>query len=69
MPSTSRNGSRPRLDEVEHLLPEGFDHLPGIDWTNAADHSGGQILLDALEGTRSGGAHEARLELPTMRGR
>ena len=46
------------LDDVEHLLAEGLDHLPGIDRADAADHAGGEIRLDALDRTRRRGAHE-----------
>ena len=54
------------LDNVEHLLTKGLNHLPAVDRPDAADHAGGEILLDALEGTRCRGAHEARLELLAM---
>ena len=54
------------LDDVEHRLAEGLDHLPGVDRADAADHAGGEILLDALDGTRRRGAHETRLELLAM---
>ena len=54
------------LDDVEHLLAEGLDHLLGVDRTDAADHAGAEILLDAVDGGRRRGAHEARLELLTM---
>ena len=37
------------LDDVEHLLAEGLDHLLGVDRPDAADHAGGEILLDALD--------------------
>ena len=51
------------LDDVEHRLAEGLDHFPGVDRPDPADHAGGEILLDALDGTRRRGAHETRLEL------
>ena len=51
------------LDDVEHLLAERLDHLLGVDRADAADHAGAEILLDALDGGRRRGAHEARLEL------
>ena len=54
------------LDDVEHLLPKRLDHLLGIDGPDAADHSRAQILLDAVDRSRGGGAHEARLELLAM---
>ena len=54
------------LDDVEHRLAEGLDHFPGVDRPDPADHAGGEILLDALDGTRRRGAHETRLELLAM---
>ena len=54
------------LDDVEHLLPERLDHLLGVYRADAADHSRAQVLLDAINGSRRGGAHEARLELLAM---
>jgi hypothetical protein len=33
------------LDDVEDLLPEGLDHLFGVDRPDAPDHPGAQILL------------------------
>ena len=54
------------LDDVEHLLAECLDHLLGVDRTNAADHAGTEILLDAIDRSRRRRAHEARLELLTM---
>ena len=54
------------LDDVEHLLPERLHHLLGVDWANAADHSGAEVFLDAIDRGRGGRAHEARLELLAM---
>ena len=54
------------LDDVEHLLAEGLDHLLGVDRADAADHAGAEILLDAFDRGRRRGAHEARLELLAM---
>ena len=54
------------LDDVEHLLAERLDHLLGVDRADAADHPGTEILLDAVDGGRRRGAHEARLELLAM---
>ena len=54
------------LDDVEHLLAERLDHLLGVDRTDAADHAGAEILLDAVDRGRRRGAHEARLELLAM---
>ena len=64
--STSRRRSGSALDDVEHLLAEGLDHLLGVDRADAADHAGGEILLDALDRAWCRGAHEARLELLAM---
>ena len=54
------------LDDVEHLLAECLDQLPGVDRADAADHAGGEILLDAVG--RGGGraAQKAGLELLAM---
>src|SRR6202042_2010671 len=54
------------LDDVEHRCAEGLDHLPGVDRAYAADHAGGEISLDALDGTRRRGADEMRFELLAM---
>ena len=54
------------LDHVENLLAERPDQLAGIDRADAPDHAGAEILLDALDRGRLGGAHEARLELLTV---
>src|SRR5262249_56208413 len=40
---------RLRLDDVEHLLTKGAQELLGIDRANAAHHSRGEVLLDALD--------------------
>ena len=37
------------LDDVEDLLPEGFDHLLGVDRPDAADHPGAEIFLDPVD--------------------
>ena len=57
---------RLRLDDVEHLLTERPDHLPGIDRPDAADHAGAEVFLDTLDRRGLRGAHKARLELLTM---
>ena len=54
------------LDHVEDLLAERPDQLAGVDRADAPDHARAEILLDALDGGRLGGAHEARLELLTV---
>ena len=41
----------------------GPHQLFGIDWTNAADHPGGEIFLDSLHRSRGRGAQEPRFEL------
>jgi hypothetical protein len=50
------------LDGVEHRLGEGLDQLPGVDRANALDHARAQVLLDAFERGRRGGAEEGGLE-------
>ena len=57
---------RLRLDDIEHLLAERPDHLPGIDRPDAADHAGAEVFLDALDRRGLRGTHEARLELLAM---
>ena len=37
------------LDDVEDRLPEGLDHLFGIDWPDAPDHPGAEIFLDPVD--------------------
>ena len=66
MPDTSRRRLGLGLDDVEHLLAECLDQLPGVDRADAADHAGGEILLDAVG--RGGGraAQKAGLELLAM---
>ena len=54
------------LDDVEDLLAERPDQLAGVDRADAPDHPRAEILLDALDRGRLGGAHEARLELLTV---
>ena len=36
------------LDDVEHFLSKGLDHLLGIYRPDTADHSRAQVLLDAI---------------------
>ena len=55
--------TRLRLDRVEHLLAERPDELPGVDGADAADHSGAEVFLDALDRRRRGGSQEPRPEL------
>jgi hypothetical protein len=38
-----------RLDHVEDLVAKSPDQLPGVDRSDAADHAGREILLDALD--------------------
>ena len=54
------------LDDVEYLLAERIDQLFGVDRPDAADHSGAEILLDAVNRCRRRCAHEARFELLAM---
>ena len=51
------------LDDVENLLPEGFDHLLGIDGPDAPDHPGAEIFLDPVDRTRSRSLQKPRFEL------
>ena len=37
------------LDDFEHLLPEGLDHLLGVDRPDAPDHPGAEIFLDPVD--------------------
>ena len=54
---------RALLDDVEHRLAEGLDQLLGVDRADALDHARGEMLLDALQRGRRGGAEEGGLEL------
>ena len=54
------------LDDVEDLLPEGLDHLLGVDRADASDHPGAQIFLDPVDRTRRRGLQKPRLELLTV---
>src|ERR1700722_8168071 len=38
-----------RLDDLEHLVAEGTQQLLGIGRADAPDHTGGKVLLDALD--------------------
>jgi hypothetical protein len=55
---------RLRLNDVEHLLAEGARELLGIDRANAADHSRGEVLLDALDRSELG-RPKPSLTIPT----
>ena len=54
------------LDDVEDLLPEGLDHLLGVDRPDAADHPGAEIFLDPVDRTRCRGLEKPRPELLTV---
>ena len=54
------------LDDVEHLVAECLDQLLGVDRADAADHAGGEILLDAVGRGRGRAAQKAGLELLAM---
>ena len=54
------------LDDVEDLLAEGLHHLLGIDRADAADHAGGEVLLDPLRRGGRRGLQKPRLELLAM---
>ena len=51
------------LDDVEHLLAEGPHELLGVDRPNAPDHSGREVLLDAVDRSRGRCAQKAGFEL------
>ena len=51
---------------VEHLVAEGAQELPGIGRANPADHSRGEVLLDALGRRGRRGLEEPGFELLTM---
>jgi hypothetical protein len=51
------------FDDVEHVLAEGARQLAPVDRTDALDQTGAQVLLDALQGGRRGGAQEGGFEL------
>jgi hypothetical protein len=51
------------LDRGEHALGERLDQLAGVDASDALDHAGAEIALDALEGGRRGGREKGGLEL------
>src|SRR5258707_10900980 len=52
-----------RLDDVEHLLPEGAQELLGIDRANAPGHARSKVFLDAFDRSGRGGLEEPGLEL------
>ena len=52
---------RRRLDDVEHLLAEGAHELLGVDRTDAPDHAGREVLLDAIGRSRRRCAQEPAL--------
>jgi hypothetical protein len=54
------------LDDVEDLLPEGLDHLLGVDRPDAADHPGAKIFLDPVDRARRRDLEKSRLELLTV---
>ena len=51
------------LDDVEDPLPEGLDHLLGVDRPDAPDHAGAQVFLDPVDRTWGRGLEKPRLEL------
>src|SRR5258707_9761186 len=50
-----------RLDDVEHLLPEGAQEFLGIDRANAPDHARSKVFLDAFDRSGRGGLEEPGL--------
>jgi hypothetical protein len=65
MPSTSRRRSGV-ASITSKAFAKGADKLLGVDWTNAADHAGGEIFFDAVDRCRHRGAEEPSLELLAM---
>ena len=63
MPDTSRSRSGVASIMSNTFSPKARTQLFGIDWTNAADHPGGEIFLDSLHRSRGRGAQEPRFEL------
>ena len=55
------------LDEVKDLVAKGLDELPGVDGPDAANHSRGEVLLNALDGRRRRRPQKARAELHPVR--
>ena len=43
---------RLRFDRVEHVLAERPDELLGVSRTDAADHAGAEVFLDAFDRRR-----------------
>ena len=63
MPSTSRSRSGVASMTSNTFSPNAPHELLGVDRADAADHAGGEILLDAVGRSRRRGAQEPRLEL------
>jgi hypothetical protein len=63
MPSTSRSRSGVASIMSKHLLAERAQQLPGVGRPDAPDHSGRQVLLNAVGRCRGRCAQEPRLEL------
>ena len=55
------------LDDIKHFFAERLDHLRGVDRADAADHPRSEVFFDAFDCCRRRAAHEARLELLTVR--
>src|SRR5438046_7631818 len=54
------------LDEVKDLVAKGLDELPGVDGPDAANHSRGEVLLNALDGRRRRRSEEHTSELQSL---
>ncbi len=54
---------RRRLDDVEDLLAEGAQELPGVGRADAPNHAGREVFLDAVGRGRGRCAQEPCLEL------
>ena len=52
MPVDLTQAIRLRFDDVENLLAEGTDQLLAVDRSDAADHAGAKVFLDAVDRCR-----------------
>ena len=54
---------RLRLDDVEHLVPEGAQQLLGVDWADASNHPRCKIPFDSLYRSGRGRLEKLGFEL------
>ena len=57
---------RAGLDDVEHVLAEQPDHALRVDRSNAPDHAGAEVFLDAFQRRGGGDLQETRAELQAV---